>query len=109
MRIFFGEIEDSGKRGSAAQGALACALNDGAIGDGIAEGYAEFDHVGARFGGCEDDFFAGFERRVACGNVGDDSEFAGFGEFCETPCAILPLAWRATWLERILKWREIQT
>ena len=44
------EREHTGKRRAGLQSALGGALNRGSIGEGIAEGHAEFDDIGARVG-----------------------------------------------------------
>jgi len=53
------------------EGALAGALNDRSVGEGVAEGDAEFDDAGTRVDGGEDDVARGGEVRVAAGDVGD--------------------------------------
>ena len=68
----------------AAQGALAGALDRGTIGNGIAEWHAEFDHVGARFGGGSTIFCAVFERRIARRDVSDQAEFAALQQALES-------------------------
>ena len=48
-----GDVENLRERGAGREGAVAGLLNHGAIGDGIGEGHAQFDQIGA----------AAFERR----------------------------------------------
>src|SRR5260370_1027577 len=55
------EIEDAGKRGARFQGAFGSALDGRAVGERIAERYAEFDHVCAGFGERENEFQRGVE------------------------------------------------
>src|SRR5216683_799915 len=71
------EIEDASKRGARFQGAFGSALDGRAVGERIAERHAEFDHVCASFGKCENEFQRGVERGVAGGDVSDDAEFTG--------------------------------
>ena len=71
------EIEDAGQRRAGFQSALRGALNSGTVSEGIAEGHAEFDDVGAGFGKREDELQRGIERGIARRDVGDDAEFAG--------------------------------
>ena len=54
-----GDFEHLGKRGSGREGAIAGALDDRAVGDGIGEGHAQFDQIGA----------AAFERGDERGRV----------------------------------------
>ena len=77
------EIEDAGQSRAGFQGTFGSALDRGAIGEGIAEGHAEFDDVGSSFGQCENKFVRGVESRIAGGDVGDDAEFAGGAQFRE--------------------------
>ena len=46
-----GDVDNSCQISALREGALAGALDDGAVGDGIAEGNAQFDDVGARLDG----------------------------------------------------------
>ena len=68
-----GDLEHGGQGGAGLEGALAGALDDGAIGDGVAEGDAELDEIGAaadhgghQGGGAE-------RRRIAGGEIGDET------------------------------------
>ena len=54
---------------SVSQGALHGTLDDGAVGERIAERYAQFDHVCARVNGRNSNLARGLERRVACGQI----------------------------------------
>jgi hypothetical protein len=72
-----GESEDVVQAGSVADGAFAGALNDGAIGDGIAEGDAEFEDVGAGIDGGDGDVVGGREVGVTDSDVGDETWLAG--------------------------------
>ena len=68
-----GDLEHGREGGAGLEGALAAALDDGSIGDGVAERDAEFDEVGAAadHGGDEG---GGAERRgVAGGEIGDEA------------------------------------
>ena len=58
-------------------GALAGALDDGAVGEGIAEWDAEFEDVGAGVDGGESDVVRGGEVGVADGEVGDEAGLVG--------------------------------
>src|ERR1700720_3118696 len=44
------DVDYSGKRGAGLEGAFGGALDSGAIGEGVAEGDAELDYVGAGIG-----------------------------------------------------------
>lgn len=58
------------------EGALAGALNYGAIGQRIAEWDTEFDDARTSFNGSENDFACGREVGIAAGYVGDERWFA---------------------------------
>ena len=68
-----GDFEDGREGGTRFEGAFAAALDDGAIGDGVAERDAELDEIGAAadHGGHEG---GGAQRRgVAGGEIGDEA------------------------------------
>ena len=67
----------SASRGAAGDGAFAGALDDGAVGEWIAEGHAEFDHVGAGVDGGQRDLAGGREVGVAGGEVDDEAGLVG--------------------------------
>ena len=77
---FANEIDHLGEGRVRFEGALGGALDCGAVGERIAERDAEFDDIGAGFGEGEDKFVRGVQCGIACGDVGDDAEFAGFAE-----------------------------
>ncbi len=54
---------------------LACALNDRAIGERIAEGNTQLNNARTRINGCQDDFTCGGEVGIAAGYVGDERWF----------------------------------
>ena len=72
-----GEGEDVVEAGAVLHGALAGALDDGAVGEWIAEGDAEFEDVRARVNCGDRDVVSGREVGVADGDVGDEAGFAG--------------------------------
>src|SRR6266478_661746 len=78
------EIEDAGQRGTGFQSALRGTLNGGAVGEGIAEGHAKLDDVGAGFGKREDKLQRGIERGIARSDVSDDAKFAGGAQLGKT-------------------------
>ena len=57
------------------KGPLAGALNNGTIGERIAEGNSEFDDARARLDRGEDDFSRGGEIGIAAGDVSDEGGF----------------------------------
>ena len=61
--------------GAAGESAFAGALNDGAVGERIAEGHAEFDHVRARIDGLKHDGARGIERGIAGGDIHHQARF----------------------------------
>jgi hypothetical protein len=63
------------KRSSVLQGSFAGTLDDGSVGNRIAERDAEFDDGGARVDSGEDDFARGGEVGIAAGYVGDERWF----------------------------------
>ena len=65
--------------------AFTGALNRGTVRDRIAERHAQLDHVRAGFRGSKDDFFGRCERWIAGRDVGDQAQFARFGEFAKAP------------------------
>ncbi len=77
------KLEDVGQADAAGNRAFAGALDDGAVGEGVAEGDAELDHVGAGVDGGEGDGAGVGEGGVACGEVGDDAGagWKGDGQF----------------------------
>ena len=72
---FGGEFQDVLKACAVLEGALAGALDDGSIGERIAEGNAEFDDACACFDGGENDFACCGEIGIAAGYVGDERGF----------------------------------
>jgi len=66
------------------QSAFGSALDGGAVGEGVAERYAELDDVGTGFGEREDEFQRGIEQGIAGRDIGNDAEFAGGAQFGET-------------------------
>ena len=72
-----GDVENSRQIGSVLQGALAGALDDRSVGDGIAEWNAQLNHVGARSDGGERDIARDFEAGIAAGDVDDESGSVG--------------------------------
>ena len=71
------EREDVGEAGAVGDGALAGALDDGAVGEGIGERDAELEDVGAGVDGGERDVAGGGEVGVAGGEVGDEAGLVG--------------------------------
>ncbi len=71
------ERENIGERGAIGDGAMAGALDDGAIGERIAEGNTEFEDVGAGIDGGERDGARGGEVGVADGEVDDEAGAVG--------------------------------
>ncbi len=74
------EIENTGERGAASEGAFGGALNRGAVGKWIAEGHAKLDDIGTRFIESDDEFQCGVEGRIAGSDIGDDAKLAGFSQ-----------------------------
>ncbi len=56
---------------AAGQGALTGALDDRAVGERIAEGHAQFDHIRAGIDGRNRDFARGVETRIARRQIDD--------------------------------------
>ena len=63
--------EHFGKRGAGAQRAFSRLLDDGTVGDGVGEGHAQFDEIGAAAFERGDQFRGGLGRWIAGGQVGD--------------------------------------
>ena len=70
---------------SAAHGAFARALNRRSVGDRIAERHAQLDHVRACLRRSQHDFLGRIERRIARGDIGDETKFAGRGKLAKAP------------------------
>jgi hypothetical protein len=70
-----GKFEHVLKRSFVLKGALAGALDNGSIGDRIAEWDAKLDSARARFDGGEDHVARGGEIGIAAGDVGDEGGF----------------------------------
>src|SRR5437588_12945017 len=77
------QIDDPGEGRAGFQGTFGAALDGRSIGERVAEGNAEVDDGGSGFAKGPDKFQRGVERGVACGDVGDDAEFAGCAQFSE--------------------------
>ena len=60
------------ERGSASQGALAGALDDRTVSEGITERNPELDHVGTSVNRSQDDVARGGEVGIATGYVSDE-------------------------------------
>ena len=68
-----GDLEDAGDGGAGVEGAVGSALDDGSVGDGVGEGDAEFEDIGAAAFEGEGEFGGGFGAGVAGGEIGDES------------------------------------
>ena len=75
LAYFGGEFKDVLEGGSVLERALAGALDNGTIGERIAEGHSEFDDACARFDRGEDHFARGVQIGIAAGDVGDEGGF----------------------------------
>ncbi len=75
------EIEDSCQCCPGFKCALGGTLDRRAIGKGIAERHAKFDHVRTGFGERQDEFQRRVERRIARRDIGDDAKFPGSTQF----------------------------
>src|SRR2546426_10898732 len=76
FRSLLNQAKHSGEGCAAAQRSLARALNRRAIGQGVAEGYAELHHVSAGVRQRRHNALGGIERRVPGGDVGHQTQLA---------------------------------
>ena len=65
------------QRNAARDSTLTGALNDGAVGKWVGEGYAEFKDVGTVIESGNCDIVGDFKGRVAGGEIHDESGFGG--------------------------------